>query len=131
MNSSLFVINDCPESEIEDIVCASCPCGYMTFDSGEQLQTSRLCRSNSTNGAQWKMAYLSSCNFIDGPLSICQIAIVRLVIFVLIACLCYFSALFLSLGVFSFPYQFLFLVIARIPLRFKNKAEGSKIGNNR
>ena len=93
VNSSLIIINDWPESEIEDIAYVSCPCGYMTFDSGEELQTSRLCSSNATNGTQREMAYLSSCNFIDGALSICQIAIVRLVAFILIACICHFSTL--------------------------------------
>ena len=92
-NSNLIIIFDWPESQIEEIAYISCPCGYMNIDTGEELQPSRLCRRDPTNGAQWEMAYLAPCNFTDGVQSICQIATVRLIISVFIACNISFCAL--------------------------------------
>ena len=53
----------------------------MSIGTGKEFQASRYCGGDATNGAQWEMAYVASCNFTDSARSICQIASVRLLNF--------------------------------------------------
>ena len=79
-NSNLIIVLDWPKTNIEDIAYVSCPCSSMSIDVGEELQATRFCAGDATNGAQWEIAYVAPCNFINNAESICQIATVRLLI---------------------------------------------------
>ena len=49
----------------------NCPCGNAS--SEEQLQATRYCGGDFTNGALWDTAGVSRCNFSDLAREICQL----------------------------------------------------------
>ena len=65
-----FVI-EWPETNIGGLVVDSCPCGDILLEG--QLQATRYCGGDFTNGALWDTADVSRCNFSDLAREICQL----------------------------------------------------------
>ena len=80
-NTNLDIVLNWPETQFEDTAYVSCPCGNMTYGTGEESQASRLCGRDANNGTHWEMAYVAPCNFTDTARIICQIANVRILKF--------------------------------------------------
>ena len=77
-NSDLDIVINWPKTNIEVSAYVNCPCSNLTIGTkGEQLQASRLCSGDSSNGAEWQMAFVDPCNFTDLARNICHIADVR------------------------------------------------------
>ena len=77
-NSDLKLIIFWPETSIGVTAYVNCPCGNLTIGTNEeQLQAHRLCGGDFSNGGEWQMAFVDSCDFSDLARNICRIAEVR------------------------------------------------------
>ena len=77
-NNALDIVIDWPKTKIWDVAYVNCPCSNLTIGTnGEQLQASRFCGGDFTNGPEWQMAVVDLCDISDLGRNICHIAEVR------------------------------------------------------
>ena len=63
-----------PETNIGGLAVVNCPCGSETNNEEQlQLQATRYCGGNFTNGALWDAPDVTQCNFSDLAREICHL----------------------------------------------------------
>jgi len=72
-----------PESDI-GMVNIQCPCGTVTGSINQNA--TRFCFGNFDEKAEWGFANISSCNFSETALELCQISLVSLPVYNLEVC---------------------------------------------